>query len=227
LKAAAVLKLKHGMSRTTFTLHEKDGKRYVSNGKNSYVWKHYHLTPVAFDYGTAATETVALDKWIGKAVSKDEDSPDVWKRVHYGNLGLNGYRVHIDNSIAPLRYDEIKPGALDLVTSWRKTRIRPAKMDAVELSVVVKQVKALRKDMVRVRIRGRVELSAKSENGMKGAAKIKADYTGKDIEVHINPKFLLDALSGMEGEISLRLVGKIIWITNGSREAFIMTMTPG
>ncbi len=50
-------------------------------------------------------------------------------------------------------------------------------------------------------------------------------HTGRDVQFGINPRFLLDALSGMEGEtVTLRTPARNapVYLTDGTREAVIM-----
>lgn len=57
-----------------------------------------------------------------------------------------------------------------------------------------------------------------------GRGKVRVKYTGRDVAFLVSPKFMLDALSGMKGEVALRVQDKKIWLVCGNREAMIMTM---
>jgi DNA polymerase III sliding clamp (beta) subunit (PCNA family) len=110
----------------------------------------------------------------------------------------------------------------------RASKEHPAVFESAELQRAVKTAKAISKDKIEIQIkRNLMEIRGRSVDAGAGRAIVKAKYAGKTIAFLVNPKFILDALSGMKGEVTMRVAKEMIWMVCGNREAIIAQMRPG
>jgi hypothetical protein len=175
------------------------------------------------DPPTEQPEFVKPDKWLQLATAKMEDRP-LFAKI-YGNIGTDGFRFHRDLTLpeAPAPFD------------WRAVYPAPgdnlASIPVKRLAQAVKQAKGMNPDRVNLYFNGRMDVSATSEEFGDMRTSLTDDYqhTGADIEIAIRPRQLLEALSGMEGEIVFQISGtdRALILTDGKREAVIMPLRIG
>lgn len=211
---------------------------YFENGRNWIKWQspemhgaHIHIARLEKGHPPQDTPPEA-DPWLKKAISKDKDYREELCQV-YGGIAADGWRMHIDNRL-PL---DLFPREIDYILNPLKNYQNIATVPVKPLIALVKGMKGIAKQgngSIKIDLNhDRLEVSAKSEEYGITAAEIttKKGYSLEYIPgwFLINPKFLLDALSGFKDEvlISYKNERSPIHITDGVREAVIMPMNPG
>jgi hypothetical protein len=185
--------------------------------------------PIVFDFENEPDEP-ELDKWIAKAVGKDRDAPESqkWMRKHYGFFAADGFRIHMGSDLDEIEHEGYAPPevTLNFITKIQKSKNCPSIFHSAQLKQAVKTASVFNKKCVGMKLKPRKMdvISLTDEKKENGKTTIGHKYTGKAIVAYFNPKFMLDALSGMKGEVTLRLVDTAIWMKCGSREAFIAMM---
>jgi hypothetical protein len=210
-------------------------------GDTSYILKNQKVNPERVFVATLHNgnkpidDTTPPDPWLVKACSKDEARPQY---VHpWGNMATDGIRLHIDNSLQPS--DPPFPRDYSFVVTPARNYGNIATIRVKPFIQAVKQARTINKNMIRLAINGRLDIIASDpswngEDTGKTIISIESDYehTGNDATIAINPKFLMDALSGFSDEVYLAVDDyypeqRAIYLTNGTREAVIMTIKPG
>ena len=143
-------------------------------------------------------------------------------RQVYGNIAADQYRIHRDLTLpevsTPFPWRNVYPQPVDNLAS----------IPATSLAQAVKQARTMSKDRVTLFFNGYLDVSATSEESGIVRTSITDDYqhTGADVEISINPRYLIEALSGMDGEIIIQATSanRPIIITDGKREAVIMPL---
>ena len=192
---------------------------------------------IAVLHNGSAPEKIAPppDPWLKRACSKDKNRPEELLPV-WGNMATDGYRVHYDKSLEPS--DPPFPQPINYVINPCRTYGNIAEIEVKPFAQAVKQARTINKDSIHIRLNGRLELIATDpswNNGtdiQKTTIQIDSGYahSGPDAEFAINPAFLLDALGGFTGSVILAVNDKLkpgqcpIYLTGGTREAFIMPM---
>jgi hypothetical protein len=173
-----------------------------------------------------------VNPWLLKAVSKYKERP-LLQKVYGNALACDGWRLHHDLS---------QPDPTDFPKDWRA--VYPPKgntatiKDAKILAAAVKTAKAINKDVILLSVNGKMDISAldATDWGEKrltpvSQSTITEGYThsGQDVKLAIDPRFVLDALSGMKGKIALTLGGPNapLQISDGHYEAVIMPKNIG
>jgi len=209
-------------------------------GNTSFILKHQRVDPelvfvaVLHDGHKPTDDTARPDPWLARACSKDNDRPQL---LHaWGNMATDAMRVHLDNSLQPS--DPPFPQPINYVINPCRTYGNIAEIEVKPFAQAVKQARTINKDSIHIRLNGRLELIATDpswNNGtdiQKTTIQIDSGYahSGPDAEFAINPAFLLDALGGFTGSVILAVNDKLkpgqcpIYLTGGTREAFIMPM---
>lgn len=170
---------------------------------------------------------VVENAWIKKAVYPKHDLEEarMWLRKNWGDLAADGHRIHLDSSLTRNTWAgvEIPVAALEAIATWSKSKKRPVLFDSKELQAATKTAKAINKVFIHLRILGRVMHVSGRANGF-AVSKVRIAYTGKEFEVDVNPKFLIDALSSMKGQVDMRYDDKKLVLRNGTRTAIIQQM---
>uniref|UniRef100_A0A6H1Z9M0 Uncharacterized protein n=1 Tax=viral metagenome TaxID=1070528 RepID=A0A6H1Z9M0_9ZZZZ len=168
-----------------------------------------------------------VDPWLAKAVANPNtcNRPELCKA--YGNIATDGIRIHFDNDFEPLEEGSEKIRKLWIDFTRRSLLSDSSFMvNAKAFERIVKGAKVINKEEIRLRVSGVLEARATSEEV--------GDYTtttpcyhfgNKELNILINPRFVLDALAGMKGEISGKIIRndetQILYIGNGQRYAAI------
>lgn len=187
-------------------------------------------TPIVLDFHNKPKDTEARDKWIGKAVRHDAtrfDKP--YYDYHWGDFAGDSFRFHLDPALEHIEREDVMPvpdEVFKLLDGFRGKRARWATFNSKELQQAVKRAGKIAKignGAVTIKIWNRptMDVFAKSETTGVSLSKVKVKYTGRDVELHVNPKYMLDALSGMTGEVSMKIGHMSIYLKCGVREAFI------
>lgn len=195
--------------------------------------------PFALTDGDAPQpETQPTDPWIAKACSRDEARPTLARA--WGDFAADGYRLHIDPRLQPVTtYPEwTNESEIDaLRRSIEEIRSHPAEnfvtVDAKALAKAAKAARTVNKEIIRLSVNGRLDVyGIGEETGQAGHYLTEEhgyQHAGPDLEVGIDPRFLLDALTGFSGEIVISLGGASgtatnspLTLTDGIREAVIM-----
>jgi hypothetical protein len=221
--------------------------KYDPRGEWEYEYAPFNATPpVLVMWSQSAPAAVELDAWIGKARANGRKETRQRLVEHWGNFCADGFRLHYDPTAAPRAFEYPDGSELPHFQSMRATveRIRQdAQRTARNLATVtgarlywaVKGAKAINKDTIRLSFNGRLEVTADSGyigSNLNSAASFPIEagtgynYAGPDTVIGLDPRFILDALSGMEAEeimIGFGRPDQPVIITDGRREAVIMT----
>jgi hypothetical protein len=176
--------------------------------------------------GDVVEPTPPVNPWLQRACSKDkarESLMTVWS-----NRSTDGFRLHLDNSLPDP--SPLPPWDIDPIIAPCRDNPNVAILQVKPLTAAIKQAMAINKDILRMSFNGRLELIARDEDN--GDTHITMEsgyqYSGPDALVAINPKFLLDAISGMEPEFIFALAEdsakRPVYITSGTREVVIMPL---
>jgi len=219
--------------------------KYNPRGEWEYEYKPFNVTPpVLAMWSQSAPAAVELNLWIGKARANAKKDHRQWLTEHWGNFAADGFRLHYDPTAAPRAFEypdgpeqphyRSMRADVERVRSEAHTSARNlATVTATAFLRAIKGAKAINKDTIRLSFNGRLEVTASSEEftgGHPASFPIEAgtgyNYAGPDTVVGLDPRFILDALSGMEAEeimIGFGRPDQPVIITDGSREAIIMT----
>jgi hypothetical protein len=177
------------------------------------------------------TEPAPADPWIVKAISKDKTRKDKTRldlTTSGGNLAADGFRLHYDSALPELEYTRRAGIMSQILPDARKNKhtitLGPAAIKA--LTLAVKRAGKINKDTVRLVVNGKLEVKAISEEYGDVSSDITAEYTytGPEMLIGIDPKYLLDALSMAKNGLTIRLANpaRPLYFTAGTREAVIM-----
>lgn len=209
--------LRHGDTRQRLLLRhdgiEDDNKERIVKAFTVFAFGH-------------PPEKIKLDKWIKKAVAKNG-----W---HWGTFGFDLHRIHYQDAL-PFNQDashQIPEVTLQKILDWL-AEAREFKnyvtLSPAELESAVKIARAGDKSTIRMQfLRSGLAVAGISEEFGKFEAELEGvyEFSGTPKTIYINPKFLLDALSGMRkvDTITLRYdeKGFRAYLTDGVREALIM-----
>jgi len=221
-----------------------------------YLWT-LSAVPFAFDDGSEyaenlkTQETQPADPWIQKAVSKDPVRRALC--LSWGDFGADGYRAHIDRRLPRRDFADLdeysRPSESDIeyYAVGLERELQKAQdaetvvtVDAKALAHAVKLAKGVNKESVYLAANGRLDVTGSDEwTGESGIALTQAEgyeKSGPDARICINPRYLLDALSGLSGEVLITLPAYAeveddeyplapisgAYLTDGTREALIM-----
>lgn len=161
-------------------------------------------------------------KWLNLALAKGEEAitrPSLART--YGSIAADGFRLHRDLSL---------PDPTDAPFDWRAVYPRPSDnlvtVRVDQLAKAVKSARTMNRETVILYFNGRLDVSGTSEEDGTVTQSITEGYehAGPDVRLGIHPGHVLDALSGMSGDvvISIESPSRAILITDGKREAVIM-----
>ena len=167
------------------------------------------------------------DPWIVKAVANPNKEYRAELCKAYGDIATDGARIHFDSALDPVQEESQK-----IREAWAGFTRRALLSDSSftanvkGLQRLVKGAKAVNKDEIRLRVNGKIEVSATSEETGDYANSLTCYHFGKrELDILINPRFVLDALGGMKGEVSgtiaLKEDVKYLYISDGQHSAAI------
>ena len=183
------------------------------------------------------TEPAKIDTWLNKAVSKDEARPNMQKP--YGKFGADGYRLHYNRALPvtlppedfcspdlPQRAEQVLYAASHVENA--------ALIPVAAFMAAMKQVRKANKSRACLYVNGRMDISTTSERDDQSVIRALVEngyqHSGENVKFDIDPRYVIDALSGMTGEdvvIGISDVtengGRTLYISDGAREAVIMS----
>jgi len=182
------------------------------------------------------------DKWLKLAISKDKGR--AWLTEVYGNMAADGFRLHHDTTrqfSAPEDHPVWTPEKIlqsfQMVLADCNANKILITINRDALILVCLRAIAIGKGPrakdnftppLRLSVNGRLEYQAISEENGETSGYIESGYqhTGDDVNIAVNPRFLAEALAGMQEEvyISLRAHDRPMFITDGQREVVLMPM---
>lgn len=151
-----------------------------------------------------------------------------------GALALVDYNYNGKFTDTPNPIERLKANKGELTCRFAITRQHFERM--------VNCANSIRANMLTLNINGRIEVSAKSDIGNTYGALSNGEIwritktkkspglyrkLGNDTIFYINPKYLLDALSGFQDVIIVSIYGNLMILQDDNREAWIMAMNPG
>ena len=213
----------------------REGRPSWADGKDVFI-------PLSLGYREDAPASSApkVDPWLAKALCKDEARPSLCQS--WGDFCTDGTRAHIDQRLAPV----IPPVTLDWDEAARKnTRETMGKLlesgraldaialvDVKALTRAAKLAKIGNKSTIRLAFNGVLGCHGTDGYDETGCNVIKSyEYSGPDREILIDPRYLLDALSGLAGQVVIGVPfvpedkGRPeapVYLSDGAREALIM-----
>lgn len=183
----SLLRLQHGNCRQTLKL-----KPMIPNAD----------VPVILDFHSRPAEK-QLDKWVGKAVSKEAHRPNLQK--NWGWFATDAYRIHMDSRIPLAQHDDASLPEHDL--SQVKKQIKMGEslpcVAVVPVKPFVQSVrgaKAGNKDKIVLKFSRTLFVGGEGNDGVSTGRVIDDGYQFKGRKVQkilVNPKYVIDALSGM------------------------------
>jgi len=183
-----------------------------------------HLTTVLLNQTVTQCK---VDTWLAKAVANPNKEYRAELCKAYGDIATDGARIHFDSALDPVQEESQK-----IREAWAGFTRRALLSDSSftanvkGLQRLVKGAKAVNKDEIRLRVNGKIEVSATSEETGDYANSLTCYHFGKrELDILINPRFVLDALGGMKGEVSgtiaLKEDVKYLYISDGQHSAAI------
>lgn len=229
-------------SKTTLKVTPIDAEELPDWREGLPYWATNNETFIPFNLGDTAPAPTApkSDPWIAKACSKDDARPELTRT--WGNIAFDGYRAHFDPRLSPTPESDY-PEWVDWssVSGYRERleeiRTQPANnlvsIDAQALARAAKAARTVNKETIRLNVNGSLDVYALSEETGRAGHELTPthgyEHAGPDLEVALNPAYLLDALSGFTGQIVIALGGASgdasvspIHLSDGTREAVIM-----
>jgi len=193
-------------------------------------WRHEckelegHLTTALLNQTVTQCK---VDTWLAKAVANPNKEYRAELCKAYGDIATDGARIHFDSALDPVQEESQK-----IREAWAGFTRRALLSDSSftanvkGLQRLVKGAKAVNKDEIRLRVNGKIEVSATSEETGDYANSLTCYHFGKrELDILINPRFVLDALGGMKGEVSgtiaLKEDVKYLYISDGQHSAAI------
>lgn len=179
-------------------------------------------------------EPPQIDTWLNKAVSKEEHRPEMQKP--YGRFGADGYRLHYNKAIPvtiPADGSETLPQRADEVL-YAASHVENAALVPVDTFLAaMKQVRKANKSRACMYVNGRLDVSTTAERDAESVIRALVEngyqHAGENVKFDINPQYVIDALSGMSGEVVIGISdvtengGRTLYISDGAREAVIMS----
>ena len=108
-----------------------------------------------------------------------------------------------------------------------------ALVDVNALAAAMKQMKKANKGLTHMSVNGKLDITATASVDMMSVIRNTItdgyQHAGETVELGINPQFVIDALSGMTGDVVLGISepndngGRMLYISDGQREAVIMS----
>lgn len=184
-----------------------------------------HLCRLDLSESTTEAPAPVADKWLSLATAKGEEAqrrPALAKV--YGNISADGRRLHRDLTLpasadpVPFPWQQAYPPVTDNLVTIPSPALKQA----------VKQAAKMNRDCVTIYFNGSADVSATSEEFGAVRTSITENYQhiGADLTIALNPRFILDALSGMADDVTIQLASESapIIITDGKREALLMPL---
>jgi len=193
----------------------KTAEPYVSD-------KGIIVTDTGFDTpAPVIAEKTPAQVWIDKAVSKDPHRAQ-WLQSNAGELSADAFRIH---RVVNGKYQDGELlNQLNSINLLNAPNENMAIADADELRKAVRSAMKQNKETIRLYVNGTLEISTDNDNGRMQTTLKKYEHQGENITMLFNPRYLMDALSIMEGEIVMSMKESVspLYISDGSFEAVIM-----
>lgn len=237
----AYVYLTHGRSKTMLKINNELNIQIVT--KPDTKWKRTEKinikARVILDFHNPPEEKVPLDKWIALAVGKD-DRKIYSHRFHYGTFGVDGFRLHYDDS-KPFVYPDENQQTKEATEQYlgnvltildEARRIKPAihLPPAPLLDAVMLVGKTTKWEKMYIEVTEEViKVWAQAADSSTAVTNIREFvFEGERRVMAVDPKYLRDALKGMTGDVlTLRYDNNRMYLTDGSkREAVVMQMVP-
>ena len=216
-------------------LRERVGRHPVESTQKIYPVRCDSITS---DYKTAKsvictltsddiTDSQPIDPWIGKAASKDDPRPALM--AHGGNFASDGFRLHYNAALPALPYESLRESALKDILSPAKKYNNTITLNAAAARELITACKLAKKEhrILRMSVNGSLELTTTSEEFGEYHQTITDGYThsGPDVTLAINPQYIMEAIDKPHPvKIVIRDGNSPVYVTDGEREAVIMTM---
>lgn len=143
------------------------------------------------------------EKWIALATMKKQPGNDFEKP--YGGIASDNYRIHADDNI-PVIPDAASDRMITMLKENKKCKLtasfEKAALLTAALQVIAIGKAAQKRDdiiprMLLVLEEDKLKFSAEA-NDNKTEGEFNCEYCGDALSILINPKYIVDALSGME-----------------------------